>query len=325
MKKAIIIILIFLCMIPLNAYAAKDENYFNTHLKEIKKHYPSYEIANGKKIIKDNLEADTIEKLKKLYSSIDPYSYFYVKDELAVNIFDKKDDIDNISVEYEIIAGIGYIRISTFNDDIYDKVVDVLNIMDDNKINNIVLDLRDNKGGEIIESIKVAELFVKEGLIAKIDFYSEELEDIEYYSNLKELKYNLIVLVNEETSSAAELLTGAIQDSDSGYIVGNKTFGKSKVQKLISIMTQEVFANNNALFEKPTVNLLEAVKQGIIFNNKDILGWAKITVGCFYNRNGKEIEGKGINPDYIINEIESEEHFSMLFNKLFELNIIAED
>ena len=208
MKKAIIFILIFLWILPLDAYAVRDIDYFNTHIKEITEYYPLFNSRYGERLIKYNSKLDTIEKLKKLYSSIDSYSNFFSKDELADNIFGRKDDIDRIPVEYEIIKDIGYIRIFTFNDDIYDKVVDVLKIMDENKINNLVLDLRDNKGGVIIESVKVGQLFVKEGLIAKIDYYSKEFEDIEYYSNLKELKYNLIVLVNEETSSAAELLTG---------------------------------------------------------------------------------------------------------------------
>ena len=164
------------------------------------------------------------------------------------------------------------------------------------------MDLRDNKGGDIIESVRVAQLFVKEGLIAKIDFYSEEFEDIEYYSNLKELKYKLIVLVNNGTSSAAELLAGAIQDTDSGYIIGSKTFGKSKVQKLIPIMAPESFIKSNDIVEKPTINLLKASKQGVFVKNSDILGWAKITVGNFYTKNGKEIEGKDIQPNYNLDE-----------------------
>ncbi|HSH35381.1 S41 family peptidase [Schnuerera sp.] len=315
MKKAIIFILIFLWILPLDAYAVRDIDYFNTHIKEITEYYPLFNSRYGERLIKYNSKLDTIGKLKKIHSSIDPYSNFFSKDELAINIFDRKDDIDRIPVEYEIIKDIGYIRIFTFNDDIYDKVVDVLKIMDENNINNLVLDLRDNKGGEILESVKVGQLFVKEGLIAKIDYYSEEFEDMEYYSNLKELKYNLIVLVNEETSSAAELLTGAIQDSGSGYIVGNKTHGKSRIQKFIPIMNEEAFFNNNDLCEKPTINALKAMERGIILNNKDILGWAKITVGSFYTRNGKEIEGTGINPDYLLNEMEGEEYFAILCNK----------
>jgi hypothetical protein len=57
---------------------------------------------------------------------------------------------------------------------------------------------RDGTGGDIMESIKTAKLFVKEGLIAKIHYYSQELEDMEYYSDLKKLKYNLIVFVKPE-------------------------------------------------------------------------------------------------------------------------------
>ena len=54
-------------------------------------------------------------------------------------------------------------------------------------------------------------------------------------------------------------------------------------------------------------------------NGKDLLGWAKLTVGCFYCRNGKEVEGKGIDPDYIYNGTQGEEYLTILFNKLFNL------
>lgn len=289
----------------MNVYAAEDIAYFDAHFREIKEHYPSYEVIDGKKITQYTEEGDLIQNLKDIYGSIDPYSCFYSKDEIKVYINTKAMES---SVKHEIIEDIGYISIFSFTDDTLEKVVDVLNIIDDNEINNIVLDLRDNKGGDIIESVKVAQLFVKEGLIARVDFYSEEFEDIEYYSDLKELKYKLTVLVNNGTSSAAELLAGAIQDTNSGYIIGSKTFGKSKVQKLIPIMTPESFLKINDIVEKPTINLLKASKQGIFVKSSVVLGWAKITVGSFYTKDGKEIEGKGINPNYILNEIQIEDY-----------------
>jgi len=315
MKKTIIFILILLLATPVNIYAAKKLDYFDAHLNEIMEH-TNYNIKNIEEHMKNNSESDVIKNLKKIYSAIDSYSTFYSIDELKVNIFNKTNDSTNKSIEYEIKDDIGYIYIYTFNDHIYDKTVDILKIMDDEKINKIVLDLRNNKGGDLMESIKTAKLFVKGGLIAKIHYYSQELEDIEYYSNLKELKYNLIVLVNEETASAAELIAGAVQDSKSGYVVGSKTFGKAKIQKIIPIITEKAYIKNK-LYEKPTVNLFEAMEHGSIIFEEDLLGWAKLTVGCFYNRSGKEIDGKGINPDYIYSSSEGEESLKILFNELF--------
>ncbi|MGI6485422.1 MAG: S41 family peptidase [Tepidanaerobacteraceae bacterium] len=315
MKKTIILILVFLLAAPANIYAANNMDYFYAHLNEIMEH-TNYNIKNIEKYIENNSASDLIEILKKIYRSIDSYSTFYSIDELKVNIFDKNHDSTNKSIEYEIKDDIGYIYIYTFNDNIYDKTIDILKIMDDEKINKIVLDLRNNKGGDIMESIKTAQLFVKEGLIAKIHYYSQELEDIEYYSNLKELIYNLIVLVNEETSSAAELIAGAVQDSESGYLVGSKTFGKAKIQKMIPVMTEKAFFKNKQNKE-PTVNLFKAMEHGAIIYDEDLLGWAKITVGCFYNRSGKEIDGKGINTDYIYSPSEGEEYLKSLFNELF--------
>ena len=278
--------------------------------------YTNYNINDIGKYIENKSESDTIEALKKIYGSIDSYSTFYSADELKVNIFDKSNDPVNKSIEYEIKGDIGYIRIHTFNDNIYDKTVAILKIMDDKRISKIVLDLRNNKGGDLIEGIKTAKLFVKEGLIARIHYYSEGLKDIEYYSNLKELKYKLIVIVNEETASAAELIAGAVQDSESGYLVGSKTFGKAKIQKMIPVITEKAYIKNE-LYKEPTVNLFKAMEHGAIIYDEDLLGWAKLTVGCFYNISGKEIDGKGINPDYIYSSSEGEEYLENLFNELF--------
>ena len=315
MKKTIIFIMFFMLLVPLKTYAAINTNYFEAHLKEIGEH-TNYTINSVEKLANINSKLNTIERLKRIYSHLDTYSNFYSKDELVVNIFDKRDVHSKKSIEYEINDNIGYIYIYTFNDNIYDKTVDILKIIDEKGIHKIVLDLRNNKGGDLMESIKTAQLFVKEGLIAKIHYYSQELEDIEYYSNLKELKYNLIVLVNEETASAAELIAGAVQDSESGYVVGSKTFGKAKIQKIIPIITEKAYIKNK-LYEKSTVNLFEAMEHGSIIFEEDLLGWAKLTVGCFYNRSGKEIDGKGINPDYIYSSSEGEESLKILFNELF--------
>ena len=307
--------MLFMLLVPLKTYAAINTNYFEAHLKEIGEH-TNYTINSVEKLANINSKLNTIERLKRIYSHLDTYSNFYSKDELVINIFDKRDVHSKKSIEYEIKDDIGYIYIYTFNDNIYDKTVDILKIIDEKGIHKIVLDLRNNKGGDLMESIKTAQLFVKEGLIAKIHYYSQELEDIEYYSNLKELKYNLIVLVNEETASAAELIAGAVQDSESGYLVGSKTFGKAKIQKMIPVMTEKAFFKNKQNKE-PTVNLFKAMDHGSIIYDEDLLGWAKLTVGCFYNRSGKEIDGKGINTDYIYSPSEGEEYLKSLFNELF--------
>lgn len=291
MKKAIVLILIIL-LIPLNIYGVSDIDYYNAHIKEIKEYYPEFNSGDSKRLIRLNSKQDTVGILKKLYSSIDEYSGFYTSNELGINLFDKVDLVEK-SVEFEIIDDIGYIIIPTFYKGVYDDVLLALEYMDEDNILNIVLDLRDNPGGEISESIKIAQLFVKEGLIARIDYYSHELEDQEYYSNLKELKYKLVVKVNSETASAAELLAGAIKESDSGTITGEKTFGKSQIQRLIPIMSKESYLYNKT-FRDISINLMKNLENDIYFNNRDILGWAKLSIGRFLTRNDLDIEGKGI-------------------------------
>jgi len=156
--------------------------------------------------------------------------------------------------------------------------------MDKNNIKKIILDLRDNPGGDVGQAVSIARKFVKKGLITKLDFKSESQKDEEYYSYLEELKYKLVVLVNENSASASEILAGAIQDTGSGILVGTTTFGKGKVQNLYPILTPEAVEK----YRKTFVNgydLLE--KHGIYPSDEEIIGWVKITTGEYYTPGGK--------------------------------------
>jgi len=100
---------------------------------------------------------------------------------------------------------------------------------------------------------------------------------------LEELKYKLVVLVNENSASASEILAGAIQDTGSGILVGTTTFGKGKVQNLYPILTPEAVEKYRKETGETFVNgydLLE--KHGIYPSDEEIIGWVKITTGEYY-------------------------------------------
>jgi len=131
------------------------------------------------------------------------------------------------------------------------------------------------------QAVSIARKFVKKGLITKLDFKSESQKDEEYYSYLEELKYKLVVLVNENSASASEILAGAIQDTGSGILVGTTTFGKGKVQNLYPILTPEAVEKYRKETGETFVNgydLLE--KHGIYPSDEEIIGWVKFGVSA---------------------------------------------
>jgi len=129
---------------------------------------------------------------------------------------------------------IGYVQILRFTNRTPDELNESLQSLIDQGILGLILDLRDNSGGLLIESIDVASFFLDGGVVsyeANID--SERVLEAREGGLWKDLP--LIVLVNTRTASASELVAGAIQDRGRGILIGQRTFGKGTVQQIFSL------------------------------------------------------------------------------------------
>ena len=201
-------------------------------------------------------------------------------------------------VTYEIRNGIGYILLEMFNENTDEYLTNALAEMDKNKITRIVLDLRNNPGGEVGQAVAVAKKFVPKGLITKLDYKSEKFQDIEYTSNLEKTKYQLAVLVNSMSASASEIVAGAVQDTGAGKLVGTKTFGKAKFQSLLPVLTPEAFSKYEQQLGFKVVNGLDLQMYfGINPSKQEIAGYTKMTLGLYYTPKGRMIDGTGLVPD----------------------------
>lgn len=136
---------------------------------------------------------------------------------------------------------IGYLRITSFNNasdedgskDTYDEFIEHLQNLKINNMNKFILDLRNNPGGSLDVVKKIADELLPEGIIT----YTEDKKGnrIEYKSDSDELNVPIIVLVNGNSASASEVLTGALKDYNKATIVGTKTYGKGVVQSVIPL------------------------------------------------------------------------------------------
>jgi carboxyl-terminal processing protease len=204
-------------------------------------------------------------------------------------------------IEYSIINDIGYIKIEIFNDNVDEYFLTALQAMNKANIKKLILDLRDNPGGEAGEAVAVAEKLVSKGLITKLDFKSEDTEDLSFYSELEEPRYELVVLVNRFSASASEILAGAIQDTKAGKLVGTRTYGKSKVQNIFPLLTFEAYQKYKEEYGIISVNAFELVdlpEDEISY--EDIIGWVKITTGEYYTPLGRRIDRLGLVPDIVV-------------------------
>lgn len=203
-------------------------------------------------------------------------------------------------VTYRIEGDIGYICIETFNANTAAGMENALIKMDSKGIEKIILDLRNNPGGYVDQAVEVARCFVPKGLITRLEFKSELLEDESYYSYLEKPRYKLAVLVNEMSASASEILAGAIQDSGAGTLIGTKTFGKGKVQNLIPILTPEAYEKYSKQLGTKIVDGYELMTRSIIPLEAEIIGWTKITTGEYVTPKGRRIDGIGLTPDKLV-------------------------
>lgn len=188
-----------------------------------------------------------------------------MEDEVS-NTFDvdvTRDEITVVTVESEIIEGdILYINISQFNEQTYKEFMDAYN---ENKANakSIILDLRNNPGGLLSTSTAIADELLPEGLIVYTERKGKETDD-QIYSDSKMIDLPMVVLINEGSASASEIVSGAIRDYDRAVLIGKKSFGKGVVQTIDSFTTGD----------------------GI-----------KLTISEYFTPKGISIHEKGIEPD----------------------------
>jgi carboxyl-terminal processing protease len=206
-------------------------------------------------------------------------------------------------VRYEIKDGIAYIKIDSFNSNTDYFFSEALAEMFEKNVKDIILDLRDNPGGEVNQAVAVAQKLVPAGVITRLDFKPDIYQDEEYRSYLSKSELDLAVLVNSLSASAAEIVAGAVQDSDAGVIIGTKTFGKAKVQGVIPLLTPEATLKYKSLLGVSTVDANDIIyRHGIMPLENEIIGYTKMTIGLYYTPSGKMIDGKGIIPDIKISD-----------------------
>jgi carboxyl-terminal processing protease len=149
-----------------------------------------------------------------------------------------RDTIPLKSVKSFVLKpGFGYIRVANFQSNTTREFKDHLAQLQDNgPLNGLVLDLRNNPGGLLNQAVRLTDIFLDEGLIVYTRGRNKE-QDLTYqaHKNNSSLEFPLVLLVNEGSASASEIVAGAIQDHQRGVIVGSKTFGKGSVQTIIPL------------------------------------------------------------------------------------------
>jgi carboxyl-terminal processing protease len=197
-----------------------------------------------------------------------------VKKSLIFNI--TREIVQVQSVKSELIDNIGYIRLTSFNENSSKQIKDKVNKLNKNKdLKGYILDLRNNPGGLLSQAIKISDFFLENGEIVSTKSRKVS-ENRKWFAKKGDLTNGktLIVLINYGSASAAEIVAGALKDHKRAIILGENSYGKGSVQSIIPL------------------------------KNK---GAIRLTVAKYYLPSGKSISEVGVTPD--IEVVESSDDF----------------
>ncbi|MCK8824087.1 S41 family peptidase [Fuchsiella alkaliacetigena] len=181
----------------------------------------------------------------------------------SVNII--RDIIEISYVDSEIKADkLGYIRVAQFGEGIGKEVASKLAEFEGTEVEGIILDLRNNPGGILHEAVDLASNFVSNGSIVHIKQRDSGEETLLSNPDIEPTQLPVVVLINKGSASGSEIVAGAIQDTQSGTLIGNQTFGKGAVQSIVPL------DGGSAL---------------------------KLTTARYFTSDGRDINEKGIEPD----------------------------
>jgi carboxyl-terminal processing protease len=160
---------------------------------------------------------------------------------------------------YMLRPGVGYIDMTRgFNYTTTDELLEALDLLHAKGMKSLVLDLRNNPGGFFDQAIHVAEVFLKNGQLILTQKGRNGLRDNTYESrNFKPDLVPLVILINENTASASEIVAGAMQDHDRALIVGQTSFGKGLVQSIIPLEGGGGLTLTSAKYYTPSGRLIQ--------------------------------------------------------------------
>lgn len=241
----------------------------------------------------------------------------HVKEPINFNI--TRDDIPlyTLDASYMLDEETGYIKINRFAATTHDEFMAAVEELKEEEMSKLVLDLRDNPGGYLSQAIAIAEEFFPRGTELVSTQSKHKRFNGEYFSR-KDGAFKdkpVIVLVNEGSASASEIVSGAIQDHDRGLVVGKRTFGKGLVQQQYELIDESsvrvtisrYYTPSGRLIQKPFVEGGEQYAYEIFRRDNDAADDADEFIDDvpdslkYTTDNGRTVYGGGgIVPDYIV-------------------------
>jgi carboxyl-terminal processing protease len=179
-----------------------------------------------------------------------------------------RDEISRKSVPdaFLLKPGIGYVFLEQFNETTSHEMEEALKAMDEDKLKGLVLDLRSNPGGLLNEAVNVGDHFLPKGDVIVSHKGRASAEHVYTARNGNHGRdYPIVVLVNRNSASAAEIVSGALQDHDRAWVLGDNTFGKGLVQTVYPLVENTGLALTTAKYYTPSGRLIQRDYSNVSF------------------------------------------------------------
>src|SRR5271166_1521296 len=171
-----------------------------------------------------------------------------------------RDEIPRHSVDIITMLkpGVGYVRLTQFNETTDREIADALKQLGANSLDGLILDMRNNPGGLLNEAVAVGDIFLEKNQLI-VSYHGRSAPERRFYAirGNQGMAVPLVILVNNNSASAAEIVTGAVQDHDRGLVVGETTFGKGLVQTVQRLPENTGLALTTARYYTPSGRLIQ--------------------------------------------------------------------
>lgn len=205
---------------------------------------------------------------------------------------------------YGMLANnVGYIKLDKFLENSAQEVKDALADLKKNNINGLVLDLRFNGGGILQEAVKIVNLFVDKGVTVVIQKGRNREKSITYntFSTPLEPNLPLVVLVNNRSASASEIVAGSLQDLDRAVVIGQRSFGKGLVQQTFNLPYNSLVKVTVAKYYTPSGRCIQALDYTHRDTDGMVVKVADSLITEYKTKSGRSVyDGSGIFPDVFV-------------------------
>ncbi|WP_091655388.1 S41 family peptidase [Algoriphagus ornithinivorans] len=224
-------------------------------------------------------------------------------DTLEFNLVRKKISLKNVPYYGKLDEKTGYIKLGDFTTNASLEVRNALIALKSQGAEKLVLDLRDNPGGLLSEAVEIVNLFIPKG--KEVVKTIGKLENVNFtYKTTKtplDKDIPLVVLINERSASASEIVAGALQDYDRAVLIGRKSFGKGLVQTTIPLTYNAQMKVTTAKYYIPSGRCIQAIDYAQTRENGEVYSIPDSLRKEFKTKNGRIVrDGAGIEPDEMI-------------------------